>query len=316
MMRDVQNFITNRKVTILTICFVTMLILKKFTTNMKVPRMNLFRKEIILQLHTSTNLINFISLVLDKMPRCSDNLKPEKLFYENDFWQVLETSNGKFKLFNAFYDERNFFKDQNNSAIKIIAMVDRVEITIPSFCQLWFDDFQEPVISKVVDWHLMWAPMWGNNPNGSPYLITCFNPLTFYDLIPTSVSLVETECDKASNEMKIINNFPRNEEKKMIGICSKLFKYPGDDSMMLIEWIEIQLSLGIEKIVFHVIEIHPNMMKVLRFYELRERVKIEMFSLPRDVEPIEQNLLQGIQTEMIQMNDCFYKNINEFSFLV
>lgn len=197
-------------------------------------------------------------------------------------------------------------------------MVNRVDPVVRTHCQLWFDGHVDPIVSEIVSYTYTFPRSWGiNNKGWEPYLISCSNPFASSGRVPTSVSMVENECDVPKNNFDLIQNWAKSGIKKVVGICSKLYFFKKDKSMMLIEWIEIQFLLGVDKINFHVIEIHPNMMKVLKFYEkTTKKVKVELLTLPQGVQHTTDNQMQKDQNEMIALTDCFYKNMNEFFFLL
>lgn len=58
----------------------------------------------------------------------------------------------------------------------------------------------------------------------SPYLIEC--PLNNNEKLPISLSLTSKPCDKAENNLKIINNQPIGGVKKKFGVCSNQKNYP------------------------------------------------------------------------------------------
>ena len=222
------------------------------------------------------------------------------------------TSNGTFKLFNAYYDNRIYYKQ--DPVIRIIAFIDKVDPEVKTFCQLWFKELQEPVVVETFEYRLIWHKSWGLNKIGSqPYLISCKNPLPL--IIPSSVSLVENQCDEAKNKLDIIYNLPKSKSKKSFAVCVKELEFMDDQSKMIIEWIEILSLLGADKIFVYVIEIHPNMMKTLRFYEKQGKVKIEMYKEPEGLPSRNQSLTQWLQKELISLNDCLYKHMYEYDFL-
>lgn len=211
-------------------------------------------------------------------------------------------------MLNAYYDDRSYLKDLNQSSIRIMTVQIRNVTEANLFCQIWFEGITDPIISEVHEYQQLWfKDALVNSTNLLPVFITCMNPL--FKLVPLSVSVVASPCDVPSNNLKVIHNLPEDGEQKTVAVCSKLFDYKDDSSMILIEWIEILLILGVEKIAISVVYVHPNMMKVLKFYETTGKVKIEQFAFP--------NASTGLFfDDMIAINDCFYKHMNEFKFIV
>jgi hypothetical protein len=226
-------------------------------------------------------------------------------------WQVLTTSNGTFKIFNAYYDTRADFR-----IIRILAFINRVDPAVKTFCQLKFRELVEPVIVETFEYRLIWHREWGSNTKGSqPNLIACKNPLV--DLIPSNVSIVEHPCDEAKNNLQIIYNIPNNTVKQNVSfaVCVKDLDFIDDQSKWISEWLEIQELLGAKKVFIYVIKLHPNVMKVLKFYEKRGLVNVEMMTEPNGLPNKDESLLQWFQNELISLNDCLYKHMYEYDYL-
>ena len=65
----------------------------------------------------------------------------------------------------------------------------------------------------------------------------------------------------------IYNPVTATEGKKPFAVCCKGLYFPTVDlSLRLVEWIEVQRALGAEKISLSLLEVHPNMMKVVSSY--------------------------------------------------
>lgn len=81
--------------------------------------------------------------------------------------------------------------------------------------------------------------------------------------MPASVSLVEKECDTATNNLKVIYNLPADDRKKGFAVCVKGLDFLYDDlSVKMVEWIELITMLGADKIYFYELQVHPNISKV------------------------------------------------------
>lgn len=103
------------------------------------------------------------------------------------------------------------------------------------------------------------------------YLLTCNVPKDRVLHVPESVSLVNKPCENATNNLKVVYNRP--EVKEDFAVCVKGLDFPEVDlSVKLVEWIELLLLLGAKRIFFHEFEIHPNMKKVMDYYEQRGKV--------------------------------------------
>lgn len=167
---------------------------------------------------------------------------------------------------------------------------------------------------------------WGNYFNNvyQPYLIACQIPKPFHALVPTSVSIVEKQCDTATNNLRVIYNLPADDRKKGFAVCVKGLDFLYDDlSVKLIEWIELITLLGADKIYFYELQVHPNISKVLKHYEKEGKVHVTPLTLPGGQPNIPglQHLYltkktsQKRQNELIPYNDCLYKNMYKYEFI-
>lgn len=264
--------------------------------------------------YAALSLFPFKNIISENFSQCVNYPESSRLHIENDYWQVLSTSNGTFKMFNAYYDDRNAQKFY--PLVRILAMINRVDPVVTTHCQLWFQGFEKPLVVKTFEYRLMWYKAWGVNSKGSqPHLIGCINPLGTIGLVPSSVSLVEHQCDSATNHLKVIYSAPEIKNKKQFAVCAKDLDFMDDQTSMIVEWIEALSLLGVDKIFVYVIKIHPNMMRTLKFYESRGKVKIEMISEPRGLPSRSESLTQWLQNEMISLNDCLYKHMYEYEYL-
>ena len=223
------------------------------------------------------------------------------------------SSNANYKIFNAYYDTRDPFKHE--PVIRINVLLNRVDPEIEAFCQIWYKDLDEPLIVRPFEIRLMWNKEFGVNRNGwSPYMIGCKNP--YLTQVPLSVSLVENECDEAINNLPIIYNLPNVMHKKKFGVVVKDMIISNDESKTIIEWIEIILLLGADKIFCYVLEVHENVFNTLKYYETQGKVKIELISRPKGLPYKNESPTQKRHNEMITYNDCLYKNMYEYEYLI
>jgi hypothetical protein len=172
----------------------------------------------------------------------------------------------------------------------------------------------------------MWIKKWGNYINGAyqPYLIACQIPKPFQGLVPASVSVVEKQCDTATNNLRVIYNLPPDDHKKGFAVCVKGLDFMYDDlSVKLIEWIELITLLGADKIYFYELQVHPNISKVLKYYEQEGKVQVSPLTLPGGQPNIpgfqhlylSKKTSQKRQNELIPYNDCLYKNMYKYEFI-
>ena len=155
------------------------------------------------------------------------------------------------------------------------------------FCHTWYNDSKSPAVTQVEYFEQVITSLINHQtlyvhilkvgvPDGDwareerddllqPYLLSCPILKGKEDRIPVSVSLVQSECQKdkkPSNNLRIFNNHREDGVKKGIAVCSKALSILEDNSLRLIEWIELLRALGAEKVIIGVLSVHPNLMKV------------------------------------------------------
>lgn len=242
--------------------------------------------------------------------------------FNNVYWQSLYTSNGTFHLYGAYYDVRKM--SRIGPAVRILGMINRIEPTVKTHCQFWFENNKEPVFTKVMEYKYIWYKKWGNYKQGifQPYLIACQIPPAYHKVVPSSVSVVEKVCDSPTNNLRVIYNKP--EKKKSFAVCVKGLDFLYNDlSVRLIEWIELLGLLGADKIFFYELQVHPNISKVLKYYEKMGKVDITPLTLPGGQPNIpgfqHMYLVKKInhkrQNELIPYNDCLYKNLYTYEYI-
>ena len=191
---------------------------------------------------------------------------PLTLRYNNIYWQEVVTSNFTLYLYAAYLDVRA--RNTEGAVVRLLGMTDKLKPRVTMFCQLWFENSTQPVLSEVTSFRYLW--MFGPNPDGGgpgntptndlqPYLVTCPIPAKDANRTPTAVSLTEGACDTATALLKVIYNKPEGmEPKKKFAVCVKGLDMPDDLSVRLAEWIELLIAMGAEKIFLYTYEVHPK----------------------------------------------------------
>jgi len=246
------------------------------------------------------------------------------IHFNNIYWQQTDTSNGTFFLYSAYLDVRA--KNRLGPTVRILSMINRIEPTVKTFCQLWFNSTKEPVISKVIEYKYIWYKKWGNYKQGlfQPYLMACQLPKSHWGKVPSSVSVVESKCDNATNNLRVIYNKLEEGPKQKFAVCVKGLDFPEDDlSVKLVEWIELLHTLGAHKIFMYNLEVHPNVTKILDYYVNQGIVDLTPLSLPgyQPNLPVLQHLYlksklnNKRQNELIPYNDCLYRNMYKYEYV-
>ena len=254
----------------------------------------------------------------------------------NDYWQKYVTKFGILYLYSAYYDIRR--KTKLGSTIRIIAMADRVLINDTKLdCLMWYNENDDPLISnKRVEITAMnpktgdWKSNESRTPeNYRPYLLTCYVSQHKNDHVPLAVSIIESDakiidCFNPSNYLKVVHNLKKGKDKKKFAVCVRGLYLLEDISLRLIEWIELVSLMGASQIFLYVLHIPNEVEKVLNYYATKGLVVLSKTTLPGNQpnEPILQNkylkeaYYPEIYNEIIHLNDCFYRNIYRYEYIV
>lgn len=226
------------------------------------------------------------------------------------YWQVTTTRNGTFYLYNAYYDDR-----VRPPVVRILALINVIFPTVRTYCQFWYENVSEPIISEVSEYRYIWNPGWGANKAGAtPYLIACVPP---YPLPPKFVSLTDTTCRCANNLLEVKNKKQDNNTKEPFIISVKRLDFDDDVSLQFVEWLEIVKIFGASKVEIFVLKVHENVLKVLNFYENEGFVTVKFINYPSDLPNLKsQSWYQWTQNELICYHDTFYENLYSYDFLV
>uniref|UniRef100_A0A0A9YC52 Glycosyltransferase family 92 protein n=2 Tax=Lygus hesperus TaxID=30085 RepID=A0A0A9YC52_LYGHE len=260
--------------------------------------------------------------VFQKNESCAKFPSLYDIEFNNIYWQSLSTSNGTFYLYSAYYDIRKMSKI--GPAVRILAMINRIEPAIKTHCQFWFENKKEPVFVKVMEYKYIWYKKWGNYKQGifQPYLIACQIPEPYHSKVPLSVSIVEKVCDNATNNLRVIYNKPP--KKGGFAVCVKGLDFQYTDlSVRMVEWIELLGLLGAEKIFFYELQVHQNISKVLKYYQERGKIDVTPLTLPGGQPNIpgfqhmylSKKINHKRQNELIPYNDCLYRNLYSYEYI-
>jgi hypothetical protein len=152
--------------------------------------------------------------------------------------------------------------------------------------------------------------------------MACQIPQEYHKMVPASVSIVEKPCDTATNSLRVVYNKPN--VKKKFAVCVKGLDFLHEDmSVRLVEWIELLGLLGADKLFFYKLQVHPNISKVLQYYQKLDRVHVTPLTLPGgqpNVPEFQHMYLlkkrgNKRQNELIPYNDCFYNNLYTYEYI-
>lgn len=267
--------------------------------------------------------VEFIWTRQNRASQCGQFPPISEIKFINTHWQMFQHSNGTFSLLNAYYDNRAALQ---SPLVRIAMTVNRVKPKHNITCQLWFKDLPDPVFSQIFEYKYLWRDYWGyaDEKMQQPYLAACAIPKPHWDKAPEAVSLVESSCDTATNVLKVHNDRPADGVKKNFAICMKQLDFLYNDmSVILVEWLEVLFSMGVEKVTLYNVTAHENMVKVLRYYEEQGKVEFRPMTLPGNQPNVPSfyhsyfyhNMGRQIFFEDMLFNDCFYRNMYNFKWV-
>lgn len=275
-----------------------------------------------------------------KIFRClsSQFHRPADIRWNNNHWQNPENS-GLF-LYSAFYDFRmKAAYSYGHSFIRILAMHDGSDCSVCQYyCHIWFGNNTNSPIVVASEMKEIWHPDWDSDLHHEiyrPYLLSCIFPKKLEKLrrskIRAWVSLSKKPCSTTSTYVPIqhfdtfgTSDSAKNSFKKDFVICVKPIDFYEDFSKKLVEWIEINLLLGINNIHIYKFKAHPNVDKVLNYYKEYGIVNVTATTLAGNQPnfPIERsaflkrNLWQKRRNELLPYNDCFYKHLYSHKYVI
>jgi hypothetical protein len=82
---------------------------------------------------------------------CGRYPRKSEISYDNEVWQLLETSNGSVFLLNAYLDER-----WERKVVKINAIAPELSKNERFFCQFWLDEATAPFVTETTEFQTQW----------------------------------------------------------------------------------------------------------------------------------------------------------------
>lgn len=250
------------------------------------------------------------------------------LDYHNTYWQKLTIKNLTIHLFSAYYDDRP--KTGKEPVVRILTVASQVEPKTNLFCQFWFYNNKTATAGSVTEtkiYDLIWNQKYKRLKDESGQfvgqLITC--PVPKGGRVPLSVSLTENKCDQARNHLVVHNERRQPKTSPNFLVCVKALDFLFDDlSVELVQFIELNLMFGVDRIVFHNFGSHPNIEKVLSYYRTLEKISVAPMTLPAGYpnEPflrhqfIKTRHTAKIVQELIPYNDCFYRHMHQYDYIL
>ncbi|XP_064627837.1 beta-1,4-galactosyltransferase galt-1-like [Lineus longissimus] len=152
------------------------------------------------------------------------------------------------------------------------------------------------------------------------FMLLCPIPVRFYT--PCSVTVEHarsngTGAHRVVLPLRMLTGTGSQEKKHKFGVCVPPI-HGNVQKQKLVEFIELTLLLGAEKIIFYDYKATDAVRDVLRYYVKRDKVSLEPWPLPSSVDPeAKRFFLPGIwyHGQSLAINDCLYKYSNDFKYL-
>lgn len=285
-----------------------------------------------------------------KNETCALYPDPLDLHLHNIYWQTFINANVTFRLYAAYLDLRPGVK-LPKGVVRVLATANQINNEFPpTHCQLWYADHKEPIMTRVTEYLSIWISSWGHTPLlNYPHLLSCpvpDLPPNLQNVTPRTVSLVTASCERASNSLRVHYDIPTalnntvkassgsslnstsssNATAKLsFGVCVKGFDFPYMDlSERLIEWFELQRLMGASRVYAYMYDVHPAVQRVLDYYQRIGYLELRPLTLANGMPRLrhyqhlllQQRRLVKRLNELIPYNDCFYRNMYRYDYLV
>lgn len=189
------------------------------------------------------------------------------------YWQRLNWNhhnNGSIFLWKAFYDDR---PNLDGPFIRIVGGTNQNHIG-EIYCKIFYQNSNPTIIEGIIVSSLQNTGKSKSKGKHKvyPMIVSCFCPMK--SILPKSVSLSMDLHTLESNELQVelpveVSNLSPSVHKRRsdIAVCVKYLDYPHIDfSLRLIEWIELLRILGSDHVFMTILDVHPNMWKVLNHF--------------------------------------------------
>ncbi|ROT70319.1 hypothetical protein C7M84_011419 [Penaeus vannamei] len=256
--------------------------------------------------------------------------------WDETYYQVAEVPGTTYFLYSAFLDNRPLA--ETRPCIRVLAFTKARKPTAP-WCYIWFNATGPPAVSQVTRKDFVdWQPRSSNHHMF--YVLTCRVPETVAHLKPLAVSIVRQPCEKARTLLQVTGAMQRNNTTAFVGgdaketvngiplwnvaVCGPaLFYYHDDISIRLVEWFELLRAMGFARVFLLQTQVHPNIEKVLRYYEAEGFTSVTKFSYPGPYanEPNIRRLWVLLERrklfamENMYFTDCLLRHMHEYRFI-
>ncbi len=225
--------------------------------------------------------------------------KPLEPVVVNTDWQVVNDPNMELYLYTAFYDDRPAL--DNNNAIRLLAIGELTNETL--FCLLWYRNRESPDVMPV-EVTVSGPPFSKRGKTFVSYILSC--GVLPQRWPPEYVSIMTPETLVPATLVHVHQPL-RSQLKKDLLICVPTAK--GDfDPTKLVEWVEYNRLLGVDKIVVYNHSLRAEPARVIKHYSDKQYINYRQYRDPF----IDKDNNTFAINHAIVLNDCLYRNVYNF----
>eukprot|EP00090_Calanus_glacialis_P008335 TRINITY_DN16646_c0_g1_i9.p1 TRINITY_DN16646_c0_g1~~TRINITY_DN16646_c0_g1_i9.p1 ORF type:complete len:556 (-),score=113.80 TRINITY_DN16646_c0_g1_i9:55-1611(-) len=220
-------------------------------------------------------------------------------------WQPVNGTHHKFFVYSAFYDDRE------KPLVRIIATT-KTKKSEKVWCQLYYEG-KEPVLIQAginvirENWNLPY----------SAAFVTCdlFNRSSRqYLRPPKSVSILSKTNWSASNQLPVhysSSGIHGPSNTSSIGVCVKPIHFKYNKTLEILQFIELNRILGVTRFTLYNNSMSEEVSCLLSDY-IKEGV-VEVLPWKLDMDSQKEIRTEGL---FAALNDCLYRNMNSFKYLM
>lgn len=123
---------------------------------------------------------------------------------------------------------------------------------------------------------------------------------------PDEVSVVDMITERSSDVISV-RKITQQGVQHFVSACVSPLHSKFNDKAQLMEWIELNKILGVEKFIFYLNSVSKNVLRVLKYYESKGDVSLMPWTLPRILGDASNNYLH-YYGQLAALNDCLYRS--------
>jgi len=219
-------------------------------------------------------------------------------------WQPVNGTRHKFFVYSAFYDDRE------KPLVRVVAAT-KTKKSDKVWCKLYYSNRQPVLVQAGIsvireNWNLQY----------SAAFVTCDlldRATGSYRPAPQSLSLVAKLNLAASNQLPVhySDTGIRPPVTPSLGVCVKPLHFHYNKSLELLQFLEMNRLLGVTKFTMYNDTVGEEVACLLRHYQ--DQGLLEVLPWRLDITSQKEIRTEGL---FAALNDCLYRNMNKFKYLM